>query len=177
MTPAGRTLTGKNKTSRVKITCSSTLYKNIKLLIDESGEFTDISDFASSAIKHFMNIMYTDVIPEIADKCMSPDSTTTREITAKSIRFVSKYNDDKDGTTSFQVSLTEGIQQSFRDIEYCFFKKLKVPEMYRYALEYYFDMVSWRQQWGQIFLGEFIAHRPLNFKGEYSIMIQVEKVE
>jgi len=170
----GRKLTGKMKTTRVKITCSNTLYQNIKRMIEETGEFTDMSDFASSAAKHLLNIMFTDVIPEILEACKDPDNPSSNLIEAKDVKFVSGYDDE---TTNFQVTLTAGLQQAFWNIEFCLFKKIKVSEMYRYALEHYFNTVMRRQQWSNQFLADFTMRREMHMVDSEKIAVMVKRID
>lgn len=158
----------------MKITCSNTLYQNIKRMIEETGEFTDISDFASSAAKHLMNIMFTDVIPEILKACEDPDNPSSNLIEAKDVKFVSGYDDE---TTNFQVTLTEGLQQAFRNIEFCLYRKIKVSEMYRYALEHYFNTVVRRQQWADQFLADFTMRREMHMINPVKIAVMVKRTE
>lgn len=129
-------------TKKVKISCSTALYKEINSLIQDRGEYANISDYSVSAARFLLNDMYTDFIPAMWDKLRSIGYTQgDNVILAKKLKIKSKYDDKK---TSFQASMPIGLLNSYNQAVYCIYNSVELPELLRYALEYYLESLRYR---------------------------------
>jgi hypothetical protein len=140
----------KVSTKKVKITCSTALYKEINLLIEERGEFSNISDYSVSAARFLLNDMYTFFIPAMWDKLrLMGYSQGENIILAKKMKIKSKYNDKK---ISYQASMPIGLLNSYNDVIYCIYNSVELSELLRYSLEYYLESLRYRMTDGNMFL-------------------------
>ena len=140
----------KVSTKKVKITCSTALYKEINSLIQEKGEYANISDYSVSAARFLLNDMYTFFIPAMWDKLKMMGYTQgDNVILAKKMKIKSKYGDKK---TSFQASMPIGLLNSYNDVIYCIYNSVELSELLRYSLEYYLESLRYRMADGNEFL-------------------------
>ena len=134
---------GKVPTKKIKITCSSELHDKIIGMIDDSGEFANISDYAISASKFLLNDYFTYFLPALWNKMESMGYKYGDPLAnAAKIKPKSKFNDKK---ISFQASMPIGLINSYSDAVVCSFNMVEFSELIRFALEYYFDAIYIRR--------------------------------
>lgn len=136
-------ITGKVPTKKVKITCSTQLYNEIFSLIDDSGEYTSISDYAASAAKYLLEDYFTYFLPAMWKKMASMGFKYGDQIVRTfKLKPKSKYNDKR---MSFQASLPIGLINSYSDAIFCAYNIVDFPEVLRFSLEYYKEIVIHRR--------------------------------
>lgn len=132
---------GGKATNKIKITCPSELYDKIIELIDKTGEFTDRSDYAVAAARFLLNDMYTVIVPHIIGTCSLSQPQPPDMIIVQKVKPISRYGGS---SVSFQATMPIGIMQAYTRAVFCLHNSIKEPELYRFALEYYYEYMQRR---------------------------------
>ena len=162
----------KSPTKKYRITCSKGLIGDINEMILSDGEYANISDYSVAAARFLLNDMYTVFIPALWDKLKSMGYREGDNIIlAKKMKIKSGYDNDNE---SFQVTIPIGLLKTYNEVVFSIYNAVDVPELIRFAMEYYFLVVRNRADYGSRFLAAYLDRSELPPIRNYKPIIDFE---